>query len=108
MGYGWRCCCSFYSMRRWAGAGYVVELAFGVLGLVPGERRMQILQLGVSWNYTTVLNIVALAVTAVLVWRFLRKGGPNMLRMMGNEGESAGKGDHEYHRRGDYMHQARN
>jgi uncharacterized membrane protein YraQ (UPF0718 family) len=74
-----------------AGAGYVVELAFGVLGLVPGERRMQILQLGVSWNYTTVLNIVALAVSAVLVWRFLRTGGPDMLRMMGSEGESASR-----------------
>jgi uncharacterized membrane protein YraQ (UPF0718 family) len=72
-------------------AGYVVELAFGVLGLVPGERRMQILQLGVSWNYTTVLNIVALAVSAVLVWRFLRTGGPDMLRMMGSEGESASR-----------------
>jgi len=76
-----------------AGAGYVVELAFGVFGLVPGERRMQILQLGVSWNYTTVLNIMALAVSAVLVWRFLRTGGPDMLRMMRSEGESARNGD---------------
>jgi uncharacterized membrane protein YraQ (UPF0718 family) len=82
-------------------AGYVVELAFGVFGLVPGERRMQILQLGVSWNYTTVLNIVALAVSAVLVWRFLRTGGPDMLRMMGSEGESARKGDHAHHHRAD-------
>ena len=84
-----------------AGAGYVVELVFGVLGLVPGERRMQILQLGVSWNYTTVLNIVALAVSAVLVWRFLRTGGPDMLRMMGSEGESARNGDHAHHHRAD-------
>jgi uncharacterized protein len=84
-----------------AGAGYVVELAFGVLGLVPGERRMQILQLGVSWNYTTVLNIVALAVSVVLVWRFLRTGGPDMLRMMGSEGESARNGDHAHHHRAD-------
>jgi uncharacterized protein len=80
-----------------AGAGYVVELAFGVLGLVPGERRMQILQLGVSWNYTTVLNILALAVSAVLVWRFLRTGGPDMLRMMGSKSESARDGDHGHH-----------
>src|SRR5258708_12860007 len=101
MGYGWGCWCSFYSMRRWAGAGYVVELAFGVLGLVPGERRMQLLQLGVSWNYTTVLNIVALAVSAVLVWRFLRTGGRDMLRMMGSEGESTRKGDHAPHHRAD-------
>jgi uncharacterized protein len=80
-----------------AGAGYVVELAFGVLGLVPGERRTQILQLGVSWNYTTVLNIVALVVSAVLVWRFLRTGGPDMLRMMGSEGQSARDGNHAHH-----------
>jgi uncharacterized protein len=52
---------------------------------------MQILQSGVSWTYTTVLNIVALAVSAVLVWRFLRTGGPDMLRMMGSKGKSAGR-----------------
>jgi hypothetical protein len=58
---------------------------------------MQILQLGVSWNYTTVLNIVALVVSAVLVWRFLRTGGPDMLRMMGSEGQSARDGNHAHH-----------
>ncbi len=82
-----------------AGAGYVVELAFGVLGLVPGERRMQLLQLGITWNYTTVLNILALTVSAVLVWRFLRTGGPDMLRMMGSEGESAKPGTRRRWRR---------
>jgi hypothetical protein len=35
-----------------------------------------------QWNYTTVLNIVFLVVTAVLVIRFLRTGGPAMLKMM--------------------------
>jgi uncharacterized membrane protein YraQ (UPF0718 family) len=80
-----------------AGAGYVVELIFGVLGLVPGERRMQIAQLGVTWNYITVLNILALAVSAVLVWRFLRTGGPDMLRMMGSDGKSRQHDDHTRH-----------
>lgn len=65
-----------------AGAGYVVELVFGALGLVPGKRRVQVFQHGISWNYTTVLNIAALGLSAVLVWRFLRTGGPGMLRMM--------------------------
>jgi hypothetical protein len=69
-----------------AAAGYIVELVFGALGLVPGYRRLQILQEGVSWNYTTVLNIAALALSAVLVWRFLHTGGPGMLRMMAAEG----------------------
>jgi uncharacterized membrane protein YraQ (UPF0718 family) len=65
-----------------AGAGYVVELVFGALGVVPVNRRVQILQESVSWNYTTALNIAALVLSAVLVWRFLRTGGAAMLRMM--------------------------
>ena len=69
-----------------AGAGYIVELVFGALGLVPGSRRVPIMQESMSWNYTTVLNIAALALSAVLVWRFLRTGGPDMLRMMAAEG----------------------
>jgi uncharacterized protein len=70
-----------------AGAGYVVELLFEVLGFVPGERRVQIFEQGVSWDYTTMLNIVGLALSAVLVWRFLQTGGPDMLRMMESERE---------------------
>jgi hypothetical protein len=70
-----------------AGAGYIVELLFGVLGLVPGERRVPILQEGISWNYTTALNTMALLLSAVLIWRFLRTGGPDMLRMMASENE---------------------
>jgi hypothetical protein len=69
-----------------AAAGYIVELLFSSLGIVPGTRRVQILQESVSWNYTTVLNIAALALSAVLVWRFLHTGGPGMLRMMEADG----------------------
>jgi hypothetical protein len=36
----------------------------------------------VSWDYTTVLNIVFLLLAGVLVWRFLRTGGLRMLKMM--------------------------
>ncbi len=35
-----------------------------------------------QWNYTTVLNILFLLIAAVLVIRFLRTGGPAMLKMM--------------------------
>jgi uncharacterized membrane protein YraQ (UPF0718 family) len=69
-----------------AGAGYFVEFMFGALGLVPASRRLQIFRGGVSWDHTTVLNIVALALSAVLIGRFLRTGGPEMLRMMAVEG----------------------
>src|SRR5262245_47218382 len=65
-----------------ASAGIVVEVLFQALGLVPDERNAKVVEASVTWNYTTVLNIVFLALTAVLVVRFLRTGGPAMLRMM--------------------------
>ena len=79
------------------GAGYVVELIFGALGLEPGGRRIAVLQAGISWNYTTVLNILALALSALLIWRFARTGGPGMLAMMGNEGDDVPAGGHAHH-----------
>jgi uncharacterized membrane protein YraQ (UPF0718 family) len=66
-----------------AGAGYVVELVFGGLGLIPGRGAATIPDSGISWNYTTWLNIAFLLLAAVLVVRFTRTGGGMMLRMMG-------------------------
>jgi uncharacterized membrane protein YraQ (UPF0718 family) len=63
-------------------AGYVVELAFGAAGLVPRQRAAHVVGLGFAWNYTTFLNLAFLALAAVLAWRFLRTGGPDMLRHM--------------------------
>jgi uncharacterized membrane protein YraQ (UPF0718 family) len=65
-----------------ATAGLVVELLFGALGLTPTERNAQVIEASVSWNYTTVLNLLFLTIAAVLVVRFLRTGGPAMLRAM--------------------------
>jgi uncharacterized membrane protein YraQ (UPF0718 family) len=64
-------------------AGYVVELLFGVLGLIPGTRHAEVQMAHVSWNYTSYLNIVFLLVAVVLVVRFARTGGRQMLAMMG-------------------------
>jgi uncharacterized protein len=64
------------------GAAFVVEAVFGALGLVPTTRSAQVVTEAISWNYTTWLNILFLGVAAVLVVRFLRTGGPAMLRMM--------------------------
>jgi hypothetical protein len=52
------------------------------LGLIPSERNAQVIEASVSWNYTTVLNLFFLTIAAVLVVRFLRTGGPAMLRAM--------------------------
>ncbi|MCL6667492.1 permease [Streptomyces panaciradicis] len=83
-------------------AGYAVELVFGGLGLIPDQSAATIPDEGVSWNYTTWLNIAFLLLAAVLVWRFWRTGGPAMLRMMGGapseEGqEHAGHAHHDPH-----------
>jgi uncharacterized membrane protein YraQ (UPF0718 family) len=66
-----------------AAAGYLTELIFGGLGLVPSERHAKVLEASIRWNYTTVLNIVFLALAAALLYRFVTTGGAPMLRMMG-------------------------
>ena len=68
-------------------AGYAVELAFGGLGLIPSQDTAKIPDQGVSWNYTTYLNIAFLILAAVLVTRFFRTGGMMMLKMMGGAPE---------------------
>jgi uncharacterized membrane protein YraQ (UPF0718 family) len=69
-------------------AGYAIELIFGGLGLVPASRNAMVMESGITWNYTTWLNIAFLALAAVLVFRFFRSGGLPMLRMMGGRPES--------------------
>ncbi|MFB7325502.1 MULTISPECIES: permease [unclassified Streptomyces] len=64
-------------------AGYVVEFVFGGLGLIPDQAAARLPMEGISWNYTTWLNIAFLLLTALLLVRFWRTGGLSMLRMMG-------------------------
>jgi uncharacterized protein len=71
---------TFYAAM--VGAALIVEFAFQAAGLVPEERNAKIVEASVTWNYTTILNIIFLALAALLVWRFVRTGGPPMLRMM--------------------------
>lgn len=63
-------------------AGYVVELLFGALGIIPQNRNVVAITEGIQWNYTTILNIIFLVLAAVLVIRFISTGGIPMLRMM--------------------------
>ncbi len=78
-------------------AGYIVEFLFSGLGLVPAERTAKVTDAGVSWNYTTVLNIVFLLLAAALLLRFFRSGSGPMLRMMNGSPAEHGQGpDHEH------------
>jgi uncharacterized membrane protein YraQ (UPF0718 family) len=63
--------------------GYVIEFLFAGLGLVPSTRAAKVSDIGVHWNYTTVLNIIFLLLALALLVRFFRSGGRGMLRMMG-------------------------
>ncbi|TXH24078.1 MAG: permease [Mycobacterium sp.] len=83
-------------------AGYLVELLFGATGLTPTQRNAMVMESGISWNYTTWLNIVFLLLAAVLVIRFVRTGGIPMLRMMGGSpdarhGDTHAGHDHHQH-----------
>jgi len=65
-----------------AATGYIVEALFSVLGIIPTQRAISVFTEGPTLNYTSALNLMLLAVAGVLVVRFLRTGGPEMLRMM--------------------------
>jgi hypothetical protein len=78
---------TFYAAM--VGAALIVELIFGALGLVPVQRNARVFETSPTWNYTSVLNIVFLILAGLLVRRFLKTGGPAMLRMM-NKSPAAG------------------
>ncbi|MDH6245997.1 permease [Mycobacterium sp. OTB74] len=83
-------------------AGYLVELLFGTTGLTPTHRAAMVMESGISWNYTTWLNIVFLLLAAVLISRFVSTGGIPMLRMMGGSpdpgsGPADAAGGHHHH-----------
>ncbi|MDQ6775954.1 MAG: permease [Actinomycetota bacterium] len=65
-----------------AAAGLIVDVIFRPLGLERTVRNAKVVQANVQLDYTTVLNVVFLALAAVLVWRFVRTGSLPMLRAM--------------------------
>jgi len=89
--YGWRVAgflvVAFYTAM--VAAGWLVDLVFEALGWVPEERNAKVEMASITWNYTTVLNIVFLALAVALVVRFVRTGGLPMLRMMSKPVEQA-------------------
>jgi len=82
---------SFYATM--AAAGYLIELLFSALHLIPAGRHARVMAASVQWNYTTILNIIFLILAAALCYRFVRTGGIPMLKMMGGAPEPA-SGDH--------------
>lgn len=63
-------------------AGFLIGLLFQLLGLTPTQRHVIPFGSSPSLNYTSVLDLLLLALVALMGWRFLRTGGLEMLRMM--------------------------
>ena len=82
--YGWKMMwfilATFYTAM--AGGALVVELLFQVAGWVPEQRSARVVEAAVTLNYTTVLNVIFLVLGALLLARFFRTGGPEMLSHM--------------------------
>ena len=76
-----------------AAAGLIVELIFGGFALIPSERQARVVEAAITWNYTSWLNLAFLLLAGLLVGRFLKTGGPAMLRMMNRPA------DHAHHAR---------
>ena len=64
------------------GAALLIEFLFGALHLIPEHHRAAMVAEGIRWNYTSWLDLAFLVVALLLTIRFLRTGGPAMLRMM--------------------------
>jgi len=83
--YGWRVALVLLALfyAAMAGAALVVEWIFFALHLTPHPHAAGMaMEMGFRWDHTAVLNIVFLAIAAVLLWRFFGSGGATMLSHM--------------------------
>jgi len=86
-------------------AGFLIGLAFNLTGLTPAHFTVAAFQAPPAWNYTSFLDIVFIALIAVMLWRFLTTGGPDMLRAMSQPGGGGhAHMDHEHMDHGNIQH----
>ena len=76
-------------------AGYLVEALFWVTGLTPQDRSTTMVEVGISWNYTTWLNIVFLLLAVALLVRFVRTGGYSDAKNDGRQPRYLAAAEHE-------------
>jgi uncharacterized protein len=100
--YGWKMAgfllATFYATM--VAAGLIVEFLFQGLGIERTARDAKVIEAGISWNYTTILNILFLGLAALLAWRYFKHGGGlKMLRMM-NAPMDHHEHDHHQHQLG--------
>jgi uncharacterized membrane protein YraQ (UPF0718 family)/YHS domain-containing protein len=68
--YGWpmtlRILAAFWLVM--SAAGLVTQYLFALFGLLPRAQPLHLSAEGLTWNYTTILNLIALAVFGLLLW----------------------------------------
>jgi len=77
-------------------AGFLIGELFQFFGLAPAHHFIAVFQTSPTWNYTTFLDFAALALIALLGWRFLTTDGLGMLRAMESPGGHT-HGHHDHH-----------
>ncbi len=78
-------------------AALAVEYVFGLLHLIPQARVARMAEASIGWNYTTWLNLGFLVLAALMLVRFLKTGGPAMLKAMGSVPKDGGAQHHCCH-----------
>ncbi len=96
--YGWRLTALLVGIMfsAMAAAALAVDGIFSAFGLIPEERPSihSITERGISWNYTTVLNIVFTLVAAALIGLTMRRGARDPVCGMTVDRAKAGTIEH--------------
>lgn len=77
-------------------AALIVDLILGGFALILSELKARVVEASITWNYTTWLNLLFLVLAGLFVWRFLKTGGPAMLRMMNRPADHGLAHDHAH------------
>lgn len=70
-------------------AGLLTEFIFGLFGIIPKIHHVVAISQHITFNYTTILNIIFIGIAGWLVFRFISTGALPMLKMMGGESHTA-------------------
>ncbi|MFL6427649.1 MAG: permease [Acidobacteriaceae bacterium] len=98
--YGWRAALVLLVLfyLAMAGAALAVEWIFLALHLTPHAHKAGMaMDMGFRWDHTAWLNLIFLAISAPLLWRFFRLGGAGMLRHMNEPMSHEDHGAHSMH-----------
>jgi uncharacterized membrane protein YraQ (UPF0718 family) len=81
-------------------AALIVDALFQLVGWVPHQRHTAVVDATITFNYTTVLDIIFGMIFIVLTTVFFRTGGVEMMRMMESGEHARDDNGHGHHAHG--------